>query len=195
MNKKRKILLAIVLILAIAIPMIVYAQMVQQAECCRLSQNIVMNDVTYGCSNIKYPVRNGMPMHCTAFNDDQNCHFVPDATTFFKNTIVGAGDCLMADSDTCELKGETVNLDIESHEWGTICLLNSIYNLTNWVFFFFLAIAIFIGVLAGYQFMTAAGDPGKVTKARDLLLYMAIGLIIAAIAKIIPTLVRTIVGF
>ena len=175
MQKKRKILLAAVLILAIAIPAIVYAQMVQQAECCRLSQDIVMNDVTWG----------------TALAP---CAFHPGPTTFIKDFVVGMGDCAMG-FNTCELKGEIINIFIESHEWGTICLLNSIYNLTNWVFFFFLAIAIFIGVLAGYQFMTAAGDPGKVTKARDLLLYMAIGLIIAAIAKIIPTLVRTIVGF
>ena len=179
MQKKRKILLAIVLILAIAIPMIVYAQMVQQAECCRLSQNITMNDVTYGTLVPAAP-----------------CTFHSGPQTFSKGDVVGMGDCA-GGANQCKLKGEVPDpdLDIESHEWGTICLLNSIYNLTNWVFFFFLAIAIFIGVLAGYQFMTAAGDPGKVTKARDLLLYMAIGLIIAAIAKIIPTLVRTIVGF
>ena len=175
MRKKTAILLSLILTLVIIIPIMVYAQMVKQAECCRLSQDVKMDDVTYG--------------------EGADCAFVPDTTTFAKDKIVGGGDCVGATVDTCHLKGVKEDIDIESAEWGTICLLNSLYNVTNWIFFFFLAIAILIGVLAGYMFMTATGDPGKVEKARNLLMYMVIGLIVAAVAKVIPTLVRTVVGF
>ena len=176
MKKAFKIVSILAILAVVVAPLIGFAQAPKQAECCRLSQQIIMDDVTFGIGGAA-------------------CAFVSGPSTFAKDLVVGAGDCL-AGADTCDLKGVTgVTIDVESQEWGTICLLNSLYNVTNWIFFFFLAIAILIGVLAGYMFMTAAGDPGKVEKARNLLMYMAIGLVIAAIAKVIPTLVRTVVGF
>jgi len=42
--------------------------------------------------------------------------------------------------------------------------------------------------------MTSAGDETKISKARALLTYMAIGLVVAALAKVIPTLVRAVIG-
>ena len=185
MKKKTAALLGLILVLAVAIPIMVYAQTVKQAECCRLSQDIKMDDVVWGCDIVGVSP-------CVAA---ANCAFASGTTTFAKTLVVGAGDCVAGTGDVCDLKGVTEPIVLESQEWGTICLLNSVYNITNWIFFFFLAIAILIGVLAGYSFMTAAGDPTKVSKARDLLLYLAIGLILASVAKVIPTLVRTIVGF
>ena len=185
MKKALKIVSIIAVIAVVVMPLIGFAQQPKQAECCRLSQDIKMDDVTYGCDI----VGDGP---CGAAAD---CAYFGVTTTFEKNLVVGSGDCLMGTGDECDLKGVTVPIVCETQEWGTICLLNSLYNVTNWIFFFFLAIAILIGVLSGYMFMTAAGDPGKVEKARALLMYMTIGLVIAAVAKVIPTLVRTVVGF
>ena len=44
------------------------------------------------------------------------------------------------------------------------------------------------------MFMTSGGDPTKTEKARNLLMYMAIGLVVAALAKVVPSIVRTMVG-
>ena len=183
MRKVLRIISGLAILAVIVAPLIVAAQAGATAECCRLSQNITMTDMTYGCPVAHAPCAAG------------DCAFIAGSSAFIKDTVIGGGDCLMATTDTCSLKGVSTPIDIESTEWGTICLLNSLYSVINWIFFFFLAIAILIGVLAGYMFMTAAGDPGKVEKARNLLMYMIIGLIVAAVAKVIPTLVRTVVGF
>ena len=199
MKKALKIVSIIAVIAVVVAPLIGFAQAPKQAECCRLSQAIKMNDVTYGCFGLAVAAdfTSGCAGHClSAATGTRACQFCSGTINFPKGIVVGAGDCsAAAPANTCELKGVAENIKIESQEWGTICFLNSIYNVTNWIFFFFLAVAILIGVLAGYQFMIAAGDPGKVTKAKDLLLYMTIGLVIAAVAKVIPTLIRTVVGF
>ena len=183
MTKGQKIFLGASLIgLLLGVPLLIWAQ--GAAECCRLSQDITVNDFTYACDSTTY---------CTATTGD-TCAFHSGSNTFKKDTVIGAGDCDLTTPNTCLWKGTTVTINVESQEWGTVCLLNAIYNVTNWIFFFFLAIAILIGVIAGYYFMTAAGDEAKLSKARGMLTYMAIGLIVAALAKVIPTLVRTVVG-
>lgn len=179
MKKTLTIILSFAIFAVFAVPIVVSGQFSGgTAECCRLAQDITVNDLTYATSGA-------------------DCAFVGGPTTFASEDVIGAGDCVNSapEPDKCVLKNVETDLDWESPEWGTVCLLNAIYNITNWIFYFFLAIAILIGVIAGYMFMTAAGDPTKIEKARALLMYMVIGVIIAALAKVIPTLVRTIVGF
>jgi ABC-type bacteriocin/lantibiotic exporter with double-glycine peptidase domain len=72
--------------------------------------------------------------------------------------------------------------------------METVYNATDWIFYIVLSIAVIFGVISGFMFMTSAGDPTKTQKARDLLMYMAIGLVVAALAKVIPAIVRTMVG-
>ncbi|HPZ74243.1 MAG TPA: pilin [Candidatus Pacearchaeota archaeon] len=79
-------------------------------------------------------------------------------------------------------------------DWGTICLMETVYNVTDWIFYIVLSIAVIFGVISGFMFMTSSGDPTKTEKARNLLMYMAIGLVVAALAKVIPSIVRTMVG-
>jgi multisubunit Na+/H+ antiporter MnhB subunit len=43
-------------------------------------------------------------------------------------------------------------------------------------------VAVFVIVLGGVQFVTASGDPTKVKKAKDAILYGVIGLVIAILA-------------
>ena len=191
MTKGQKIFLGASLAgLLLGLPLLIWAQ--GAGECCRLSQDITVSDFTFGCHNIQHPV-NGAAF-CNAANASNDCQFASGKVTFVKDTVIGAGDCVGASANNCILKGSTVAIEVESQEWGTICLLNAIYNVTNWIFFFFLAIAILIGVIAAYYFMTSAGDETKISKARSLLTYMAIGLIVAALAKVIPTMVRAVIG-
>jgi len=150
-----------------------------------------LNFLGFGCFSNK---DNRCDFNCSGVDPDCKAGFVPGSVTFHKNTVIGAGDLVGSTKNFCNLKGEKTLIQVEFQEWGTVCLLNSIYNVTNWIFFFFLAIAILVGVIAGYYFMTSAGDERKLEKGRSLLTYMAIGLIVAAITKVLPTLVRTIIG-
>lgn len=79
-------------------------------------------------------------------------------------------------------------------DWGGYCTMDTVYTVTDWIFWIFLAVVIIIGVATGFTFMTAGGDPGKVEKARGMIVYLVVGIIVAVIVKLIPALARSIVG-
>jgi len=45
-------------------------------------------------------------------------------------------------------------------------------------------------IIAGYFFVTSAGDPAKVSQAKKMVLYALIGLLIIGMAKGIVTLIK-----
>ncbi|MEK7104295.1 MAG: pilin [Patescibacteria group bacterium] len=77
---------------------------------------------------------------------------------------------------------------------GICCMLNTTYTVTNWVFYIMTLIAVLMIVFGGFTYITAAGDPAKAGKGKIILTYAIIGLAIALIAKLIPSLVRFILG-
>jgi len=78
--------------------------------------------------------------------------------------------------------------------WGVCCMLNTIYTVTNWVFYIMTLVAVLMIVVGGFTYITAAGDPAKAGKGKSILTYAIIGLAIALIAKLIPSLVRFVLG-
>lgn len=77
---------------------------------------------------------------------------------------------------------------------GVCCLLNTIYTVTNWVFYIMTLIAVLFIIFGGFTVLTSAGDPTKATKGKSMLTYAVIGLAIALVAKLIPSLARFILG-
>jgi TRAP-type C4-dicarboxylate transport system permease small subunit len=49
--------------------------------------------------------------------------------------------------------------------------------------------AVLMIVIGGFQWMTSAGDPGKISNAKDRIYSAILGLVIIALAQIIATLV------
>ena len=81
-----------------------------------------------------------------------------------------------------------------SPSWGIICFLNMM-NITINIIFIGLMILVIIMVLMGaFKLMTAAGDTAKVTAGRNQIIYAAIGLVVALIAKAVPSIVSAIFG-
>ena len=78
--------------------------------------------------------------------------------------------------------------------WGVCCMLNTLFTVTNWVFYIMTIIAVLMIVFGGFTYITAAGDPTKAGKGKSILTFAIIGLAIALIAKLIPSLVRFILG-
>jgi hypothetical protein len=68
---------------------------------------------------------------------------------------------------------------------GTI---NTIINVIIGVIGF---VAVVVIILGGVQYTTSAGDPGKVKKAKDTILYGIIGLVVALLAYAIVNFVLT----
>lgn len=65
-------------------------------------------------------------------------------------------------------------------------ILSSVLNI---IYFVVGAFAVIVIILAGFTFLTANGDPAKITKARMAILYSAIGLIVVMLAFAITTFV------
>jgi hypothetical protein len=69
-----------------------------------------------------------------------------------------------------------------------------IQRLANWAFAFLLALSVMFVLYAAFLYLTAGGDQEKVTKANHIILYAAIAIVIAVLAKAVPGIVITFIG-
>jgi len=60
----------------------------------------------------------------------------------------------------------------------------------NFLWMFGIAVVPAVIIIAGYFFVTSAGDPAKVSQAKKMVLYALIGLLIIGMAKGIVTLIK-----
>ena len=72
-------------------------------------------------------------------------------------------------------------------------IVDIIENIANWVFAILLALALLFILMAAWQFLSSGGDPMRVEKARNNLLYAVIGIAVALLARGIVELVRVII--
>ncbi len=77
---------------------------------------------------------------------------------------------------------------------GIVAMLNIITVVTNWFFYILTILVVFMVIYGGFSYITAAGDPEKAGKGKKILTYAIIGLAIALLAKIVPSVVKFIVG-
>jgi hypothetical protein len=84
--------------------------------------------------------------------------------------------------------------DMEIETAPTINVEEALGRITNYAFVIVLIVAVFFILLSGFWFITAGGDPDKLTKARMNLFYGVIGVIVALLAKGLVGLVRGVVG-
>ena len=115
---------------------------------------------------------------------------IPDRCTVKTDFSIG---------DTSFIQGMTVGpsdsgMDYSQDDWGIVCLINTVYFITNWVFYF-LMLAVIVMVLVGaFYFLTAAGDTTKIKKAGMVITSAIISLIVALLAKAIPVIAKYITG-
>lgn len=104
--------------------------------------------------------------------------------------------------DTCTLTHDLTGIHAACEDAAVVsieaypmcCLFNTIYTITDWVFYLLLIVVVFMMVLGGFYYVTAAGDPEKAGKGRKLIIYALIGLVIALLARMIPAVVRFFLG-
>jgi hypothetical protein len=79
--------------------------------------------------------------------------------------------------------------------------INSVQNVLDvtcvvfaWMFYFLIALAIIFVVIAAYRYLTSAGNPEKVKGATNTILYAAIAVGVALLAKSIPLIVASFLG-
>lgn len=64
----------------------------------------------------------------------------------------------------------------------------------NWIFWLLIVLTIVFVLVAAFKYLTAAGDPEKVKAAGSTLLYAAIAVVVALIAKGLPLIVSSFIG-
>lgn len=68
-------------------------------------------------------------------------------------------------------------------------------SIIDWLFTILLVVAAIFIIVAGYYFVTAQGDPDRIAKARQFVLYALIGVLVGFVAKGLVILVSKIVGY
>lgn len=67
-------------------------------------------------------------------------------------------------------------------------------TIINWVFWLLIVLTIIFVLVAAFKYLTAGGDPEKVKSAGSTLLYAAIAVVVALIAKGLPLIVSSFIG-
>jgi fumarate reductase subunit D len=79
-----------------------------------------------------------------------------------------------------------------------VTTFGGVQNLLNtaisWIFTLLIILAVIFILYAAFLYLTAAGDTEKVKKANHTLLYAAIAIAVAVLAKSIPVLVGNFIG-
>lgn len=77
--------------------------------------------------------------------------------------------------------------------WGQVKVMETIDTISDWLFGLLMMVAVIFIIIAGYFFVIAAGDPDKVKRARDFVLYAFIGVLVGFAAKGLVILVDRLV--
>jgi hypothetical protein len=96
----------------------------------------------------------------------------------------------LTDINAACTKGATVAIA----DYGMCCMVNTIYSITDWIFYILMAFVGIMIVIGAFMIITAAGAPEKVTSGRNYILYAVIGMVVAFFARAIPSMVKALVG-
>jgi hypothetical protein len=90
--------------------------------------------------------------------------------------------------------GEGAECEFKSaiHDCPICCLLDTIYTVTDWIFAGVVALVVIFVLIGAFNLLTAAGSPEKVTSGRNYIIYAAVGMFVALLAKAIPAIVKAI---
>jgi hypothetical protein len=143
-------------------------------SCCQLSHTIKFDGITFkkGCI-------------VGAIKDSPGAYCVLNGTNLIDKLNVEPNNNLSTGLDPCNFT-EPISA---YKKWGMLCLVSTIYSITDWMFFIMLTVAVFMFALAGFFYLTALGDPSKVSKANNTMVYAIIGLLIALVSKMVPSIV------
>jgi hypothetical protein len=110
----------------------------------------------------------------------------------------GQPECWSKKGFTCPfgatLAEKACSFDNSSYTCGTCCVLDTVYTVTDWLFLGIVVIAGIMILIGAFNIVTAGGSPEKVNTGRSFIIFAAVGIIIALIAKLIPTIAKNIIG-
>lgn len=131
-----------------------------------------------------------LPLTALAADTLQDCCKLRRAITI-DTVSCGEGSIVGPTGGSCTVGA----IDCTTEKWGLFCVLNTIYAVTDWAFIIIVAIVVILVIMGALSIMTSAGSPEKVSKGRDMIMYAAIGMIIAIIARAVPSIIKAIIGY
>jgi hypothetical protein len=155
----------ILIFVSLLFPMVGFGQKV--ISCCKLVRTITYENVTYNSG-----------------------WWVGEATTTAANDCAPGAPPIDGDCPA----GAAADGDCVTPDWGTLCLINAIAKITNWVTYIALSVVAVMVIMGALNITTAAGNPEKVTTGRNYILFAVVGLVIAILSRAIPAIAARIVG-
>lgn len=73
-------------------------------------------------------------------------------------------------------------------------ILNDLCVVFSWAFYFLIVVAVIFVIVAAFKYLMAGGDPEKVKGAGATLLYAAVAIGVALLAKAIPLVIGSFLG-
>ena len=116
------------------------------------------------------------PLNCCELQSDVNV----GGYNYLKGDIIGGGDA-------CHLG----SIDHLTKEWGLVCLLGSIGAVTRWIFTFLMVVSPVMILTGTYYIMTGGGDPEKLKKGKNFIIWASIGLVVGLFSNAIPGIVTS----
>jgi len=109
---------------------------------------------------------------------------VPNSCTIRRDPRLGTGTCLGV-GGVCQYDQEYGGVS-----GALCCLFSTVYFATDWAFTIFMVVAVIMVLMGAFTILTAGEKIDQVNKGRDYLMFAAIGLAVALLAKAIPAIVR-----
>lgn len=91
-----------------------------------------------------------------------------------------------------ETLGEGITADTSA--WGMCCMLDAIYTVVDWIFFGLMSVVALFTIWGAFNILTGGGDPERVSKGRERIMYAMIGLAVALLSRAVPSLVKALIG-
>lgn len=95
--------------------------------------------------------------------------------------------------DRCPSSGRCDSKDYPEI-WGICCMLNTLITATNWFYYVLIILSVILIIWGAFAILFATGDPEKMKKGRSIIIYAIVGIAIALFARVIPSIVRFIMG-
>jgi hypothetical protein len=184
MKKNFLILALFIFLVATMAPIIVEASVV---GCCKLVDDLYWSNGKIYSGTV---YNNGTSVSCTASSpcDCSDEDDFPTGCHLTKNKTVGPAE----EDITCE-DGNPPYYKASAR--GMICLLNGVKMITNWFSIIIMVLATAFLVWGLLNIIISGGATEKITTGKNYIIYALIAFFIAALAKIVPSIMTTLMGF
>jgi len=86
------------------------------------------------------------------------------------------------------------SIDKTTPKWGLCCTVDAIYSVADYIFWIFFIVAVIAFAVAGYFFIVGGADPNTLSKAKSMVLWGSIAVVVVVLSKVIPAAVKAIVS-